>query len=109
MNKEMALVHVDKGIFAKLTKIIKGIFSKFNKEKNVLKAENIKEIDDFECLKGIVQGKISIKELNIEQKKRLILLCDERTKSINNKIDDTKLKIKKIDEMLNKIEHMQGK
>lgn len=111
MNKELALTKINKGIFQNIITFVKSRFFNINKNVNDTK-KNIKinnSLDDLECLKNIIDKKISIKELDIEQKKRLILLCNERKNKINMKIEQTDMKIKKVENMIAEVEKLNQK
>ena len=53
-----------------------------------MKSKCSQKLDDFEILKKIVNKELSIKEVDLETKIRLIKLCDNRINEINKKIAD---------------------
>ena len=105
MNKELALTKINKGIFQNIITFVKSRFFNINKNVNDTK-KNIKinnSLDDLECLKNIIDKKISIKELDIEQKKRLILLCNERKNKINKYLHKHLILLKKCNIIVRKM------
>lgn len=102
MKREMSLTVANSSIFRNLF----GFFRRFF-DKSSIKKEEIEnkesDINDFECLKLITEGEISVKDLGNDQKMRLISLCDERKEVINIKIKEVNEKIQKMTNMLNKI------
>lgn len=56
--------------------------------------------EDMDVLKAILEGKAEIKDLDKNQKMRLLVLCKNRTKEINDKIEIRKKEIELLDELL---------
>ena len=52
-------------------------------------------LDDMKTLKGILNNTISIKDVDINTKKRLIILCNNREQQIRKKISEYKNKLYK--------------
>lgn len=94
MKSEKSLIKVNNNIFLKFFKSIKSLFLK-NRNKKTEEIEEVQGIskdqentplDDFEILKDVINGKIEIKDLDINLERRLIVLCNNRIKEINKKI-----------------------
>ena len=51
-------------------------------------------LEDINVLKEIINNKIELRNIDIETKKRLILLCKQREQQIREKIDTYKLNLK---------------
>lgn len=62
-----------------------------------------RELEDFEILKNVVTGKIAIKDLDIEVEKRLITLCNNRLKSLNERITVENMKIDRLEKLVNNL------
>lgn len=56
-------------------------------------SEIIKNLEDFEVLKAIVEGRTKIEDVDIDLKKRLIVMCNQRLQKINDKIKIKELEI----------------
>ncbi|MBR2704438.1 MAG: hypothetical protein IKE91_03115 [Clostridia bacterium] len=54
------------------------------------------KLNDFEILKKVVNKEISMDDIDLDTKIRLIQLCDNRISDINKKIEDIDKKIYKI-------------
>jgi len=102
MKREMSLTMTESSGFRKVFGLLKSFFYKstIKKEEDL---SNESDINDFECLKLIAEGEINVKNLENGQKLRLISLCDERKEDIDIKIKEANEKIKKMTNMLNKI------
>lgn len=104
MKEEKFLVKYNERIFSKISKFIKRLFSKFIK-----KAENEKQkssyflLDDMETLKNIMDGKIEIENLENDQKKRLLNLCNNRIDEVHKKTIERKMENSKIEKLLTQI------
>jgi hypothetical protein len=62
--------------------------------------------DDFVYLQEIIEGKIKIRDLDPELKKRLIKLCNERARIVDREIAKKERQIKKAEEILEKVSNM---
>lgn len=77
--------------FQKFFGAIKSFFLR-NRKKEFERIEEISKpnentpLDDLEILKDVINGKVEIKDLDIDLEKRLIALCNNRIKEINKKI-----------------------
>lgn len=101
MKSEKSLIKVNNNIFSKFFKSIKNIFfrNKNKKCKEVQETFKVQEntpLDDLEILKDVINGKIEIKDLDINLERRLIVLCNNRIKEINKKIIAKDLEIAKL-------------
>lgn len=95
MQKELSLVKTNR--FSDFFNKIKSFFTKSNKKMEEIKTISpAKEIDDFEYLRGIIEGKIQIKDLDKELKKRLIKLCNTRLAEVNKEIEKIDAQIEKL-------------
>lgn len=120
MEDKKYLVKSEQSIFSRIRRSILNFFHKFKKEskedvvyqeefeyqeennmgQEELKQQQAADLKDFDILKDVVNGKTSVKDLDIETEKRLINLCDNRLKQINEKIKAKDLKIAKIEKAL---------
>lgn len=101
MKSEKSLIKVNDNIFSKFFKSIKSFFAKNKNEKckkvqETFKLQENTPLDDLEILKDVINGKIEIKDLDIDLEKRLIALCNNRIKEINKKIMAKDLEIAKL-------------
>lgn len=107
MNKGVSLIERKDNIFKKWINAIKSIFNVKSK-KNEVKEKNM-ELDDFEYLKGIIEGRIDIKELDIGLKRRLVVLCEKRLDEVNNQIEQKDKQIYEGKKLLAQIENILTK
>lgn len=109
MENEKSLVKAEKGIFSRVRQAILNFFRRFNKNKTELQTvETTTDIQDFDILKDIVNGKIQIKDVDIETEKRLIKLCDNRLKQMNEKVREKDIEIAKIEKLLQDLKVYQS-
>ena len=64
------------------------------------------EMDDFALLKQLIEGRIDIKEIDDESKKRLIAICNNRLEGIHKQIYDKKNEIRQMESLLADINAM---
>lgn len=101
MEKEKSLMKVNDSVFSKVFKSIKSFFYRF-RNKDYSKVQEIAKpientaLDDLEILRDVINGKIEIKDLDIDLEKRLIVLCNNRINEINKKIMAKDLEIAKL-------------
>lgn len=93
-----------------IIKFFKNLFIKQPKEE--LPTQNIQlevknEIDDFELLKKLMEGKIDISEIDNESKKRLISICNNRLDGVKKQIRNKKNEIKQMEDLLADINALQ--
>ena len=112
MKKEKSLININNGIFSKIIKSIKSFLFKFgdkskiqSKEKNNTNA-SVLVLDDFEVLKGIIEGKIEIQKLDKDLKKRLIVICNNRLNEVNQKIEDKDVEIVKMEKIISSLNEL---
>ena len=126
MENEKSLVKAQKSIFSRVRQAILNFFHRFNKNKTELQIvettfqekmdisqiesnkRDTTAIQDFDILKDIVNGKIQIKDLDIDTEKRLIKLCDNRLKQMNEKIREKDIEIANIEKLLNDLKVYQS-
>ena len=126
MENEKSLVKAQKSIFSRVRQAILNFFRRFNKNKTELQIvettfqekmdisqiesnkRDTTAIQDFDILKDIVNGKIQIKDLDIDTEKRLIKLCDNRLKQMNEKIREKDIEIANIEKLLNDLKVYQS-
>lgn len=101
MEREKSLIKANDSIFSKIFKSIKSIFHKLRNKANLKTYESFEsqentDLEDFEVLKDVINGKIEIKDLDIDLEKRLIVLCNNRINEINKKIAVKDLEIAKL-------------
>lgn len=111
MQKEVSLIRSNNNFISKL----KSFFARFiknNKEDNFVEktqsdlAEQLSDIEAFEYLKGIIDGKINIKDLDKDLEKRLIDICNNRMKEIDREIEKKEYQIEKAKELLENLNNM---
>lgn len=101
MESEKSLIKTNNNIFSKVFKSIKNIFYNF-KNKEYSKVEQNFEppkntaLKDLDVLKNVIDGKVEIKDLDVDVEKRLIALCNNRIEEINKKITAKDLEIAKL-------------
>lgn len=114
MDEEKSLIKVEHSIFSRIRQAVLNFFHKFKKTKSVepnfqeqavikqeiKKEERTMQIGDFETLKNVVNKKIEIKDLDVDTEKRLIELCDNRLKQMDEIISQKDLKIAKMEKLL---------
>ena len=61
------------------------------------------EMDDFDLLKKLIEGRVDIAEIDNESKKRLIAICNNRLEGIHKQIYDKKNEIRQMESMLAEI------
>lgn len=113
MNKEKSLEKVSKGKLSKIREFFLTIFSKFkSKKKKIITNENInlqkQKLEDFEILKNIVEGNLSIKQLDNDTKRRIIDICNNRIVSVNKMISDKNMEIEKMESLLTNIKKIKS-
>ena len=126
MENEKSLVKSEKSIFSRVRQAILNFFYRFNKNKtesqiventfqekiDISQIEKSKigtsSIQDFDILKDIVNGKVQIKDLDIATEKRLIKLCDNRLRQMNEKIREKDIEIANIEKLLNDLKVYQS-
>lgn len=115
MNEEKSLIKVEHSIFSRIRQAVLSFFHKFKKKQSSKsnlqeqlvfqednkKEEKVTQINDFETLKDVVNKKIEIKDLDIETEQRLIELCDNRLKQMDEILSQKDLKISKMEKILN--------
>jgi len=117
MKEEMALMKVSENKFSSLLNNIKNFFFKLGRkpkqQKNyqVLKVESAHEAttkasDDLNCLEEIISGKINIRDLDKDTKKRLIKLCENRLEEVRKEIAKKERQIAYSKEILQRISNM---
>lgn len=118
MKEEIALMKVSENKFSLLLNNIKNFFFKFRSKSKqqvrkyevseVLSEENkkVNVLDDLDCLEGILSGKINIRDLDKDRKKRLIKLCDNRLEEVRKEIEKKKRQVAYAQEILKRIDNM---
>lgn len=69
--------------------------------------EEVSPIEDINILKDILHGNIKISEIDDKVKKRLIILCENRVKEIDEKINARKRETQKLEEILECLEKIE--
>lgn len=62
-----------------------------------------KSLEDFEVLKNIIEGKTKIENIDIDLKKRLIVICNKRLKKVNESIKERELEIYRMEKLISEI------
>ena len=86
MVKEKALVVQSKWTKSKILQIFNKIVNKFRKNKEEKSIPQ--SLNDMEVLRELVEGRKMVNDIDIETKKRLIKLCDSRTKEVKEKVEE---------------------
>lgn len=62
------------------------------------------QMEDMFVLENIMKENVEIENIDTNTKKRLIEACSKRLEQVNTMINEKELEIKKIDEIIDKIE-----
>ena len=89
MKEEKSLVKTNNNIFSRMILSIKRFFSR-NKEPRMST-----ELQDMKTLQQVMQGQVKINNLEESTIDRLIVLCSNRLKEVNKKIEYKKKEIYK--------------
>lgn len=81
MKKEESLIKYKENFLNKIINRVASIFSGFKKKPSV-----VNERTDFDILQEIKNNPEKIKDLDLETEKRLIHLCNMRSKQLDEKI-----------------------
>lgn len=111
MKEEKSLIKFRDSVFSNLIKKIKSFFTRFregqdkiNNNETIIKASNT--LNDFNVLEGIIKENIKIEDVDINTKKRLITICNQRLERINEKIEDENLEILKLEKLIDEVDSL---
>lgn len=102
MQTEKSLMIKSKWKNSKIMQLLNKIFNKFGKNKNELLKEK-QSLSDVEILKELVEERKNIRDIDSETKKRLIELCNNRTKEVREKIEERKERTRNMEQFLIKV------
>lgn len=110
--KDTSMTVYKKKRVLRIIKFFKSFFTKHQKEETQIQTLQLEiknetnEMDDFDLLKKLIEGRIDIAEIDNESKKRLIAICNNRLEGIHKQIYDKKNEIRQMESMLAKINAM---
>lgn len=59
-------------------------------------------MDDFETLKKVIEGELNINEIDSQTKQRLVIICKQRLRQVEKKIEETNEKIMELEGIIKK-------
>ena len=99
MKEENALIQKNRWSDSKWMQLLKNIRYRLQK-RNINKRQQ-QSLKDVDILAKLLDGKIKRSDIDMQTKKRLIELCDNRTREVRIKIKEIQKQIDEIDNELN--------